>query len=116
MPFSEIIGQERALDPLRAALGRGALHHAYLFAGPEGVGKGTAARLLAQAANCERVGGEGPPAPMPDPCGECLPCRKIARGVHPDVVAVASIVSVTWVLSEHPRGLNRRADKQVGGA
>ncbi len=80
MPFSEIIGQERALDPLRAALGRGALHHAYLFAGPEGVGKGTAARLLAQAANCERGF---------DPCGECLPCRKIARGVHPDVVAVA---------------------------
>jgi len=99
MPFSEIIGQERALDPLRAALARGALHHAYLFAGPEGVGKGTAARLLAQAANCdraerpeeagpERVG--GPPMSMlPDPCGECLPCRKIARGVHPDVMAVA---------------------------
>ncbi|HET6922392.1 MAG TPA: DNA polymerase III subunit delta' [Anaeromyxobacteraceae bacterium] len=88
MPFSEIIGQERALDSLRGALGRGALHHAYLFAGPEGVGKGTAARLLAQAANCERAGGQGTPAPV-DPCGECLPCRKIARGVHPDVVAVA---------------------------
>src|SRR5512144_3356856 len=90
MPFAELIGQERALDPLRAALARGALHHAYLFAGPEGVGKGTAARLLAQAANCERVHAEGQPAgPLPDPCGECLPCRKIARGVHPDVVVVA---------------------------
>jgi DNA polymerase-3 subunit delta' len=90
MPFSELIGQERALDPLRAALARGALHHAYLFAGPEGVGKGTAARLLAQAANCERAqpGRERPPMSV-DPCGECLPCRKIARGVHPDVLTVA---------------------------
>jgi DNA polymerase-3 subunit delta' len=77
MPFSEIIGQDRALGALRAALERGALHHAYLFVGPEGVGKGTAARLLAQAVNCEKGG--------PDACGACGPCRKIARGSHPDV-------------------------------
>ncbi len=81
MPFSEIIGQERALDGLKAALRRGALHHAYLFAGPEGVGKATAARLLAQAANCE--------GSSLDPCGECPPCRKIARGVHPDVIVLS---------------------------
>jgi len=81
MPFSEILGQERAVESLRAALRRGALHHAYLLAGPEGVGKGTAARLFAQAANCE--GG-----PADDACGTCGPCRKIARGVHPDVLAV----------------------------
>jgi DNA polymerase-3 subunit delta' len=82
MPFSEIIGQDRALGALRAALARGGLHHAYLFAGPEGVGKGTAARLLAQAANCD--------APEPDrPCGRCTPCRKIERGAHPDVFALA---------------------------
>ncbi len=80
MPFAEIIGQERAVDALRAALRRGALHHAYLFAGPEGVGKGTVARLLAQAANCERADG--------DACGACPSCRKIARGVHPDVLVV----------------------------
>src|SRR5512136_2863924 len=80
MPFSEIIGQDRAVDALRAALRRGGLHHAYLFAGPEGVGKGTAARLLAQAANCERNDG--------DACGTCASCRKIARGVHPDVLLV----------------------------
>src|SRR5512136_168368 len=80
MPFSEIIGQDRAVDALRAALRRGGLHHAYLFAGPEGVGKGMAARLLAQAANCERDDG--------DACGACPPCRKIARGVHPDVLIV----------------------------
>ena len=80
MPFAEIIGQERAVDALRAAIRRGGLHHAYLFAGPEGVGKGMAARLLAQAANCERADG--------DACGACASCRKIARGVHPDVLVV----------------------------
>jgi DNA polymerase III subunit delta' len=80
MPFSEILGQDRAVQALRAALRRGALHHAYLFAGPEGVGKGTTARLLAQAANCAADDG--------DACGDCPSCRKIARGVHPDVIVI----------------------------
>lgn len=86
MPFDEILGQDRAIGTLRAALRRGALHHAYLFGGPEGTGKGSAARLLAQAANCDRAAaGES----VDDPCGECVPCRKIARGVHPDFFVLA---------------------------
>jgi DNA polymerase-3 subunit delta' len=89
MAFAEIIGQDRAVGSLRAALRRGALHHAYLFAGPEGVGKGRVARLLAQAANCE--------GPVPaaggvrdDACGACRPCRKIAGHNHPDVLEIAT--------------------------
>jgi DNA polymerase-3 subunit delta' len=99
MPFSELIGQDRALGALRSALARGALHHAYLFGGPEGVGKRTAARLLAQACNCEGApapvgprSGEPAPSSPPssvDPCGVCGPCRKIERGIHPDVMALA---------------------------
>jgi DNA polymerase-3 subunit delta' len=84
MPFSEIIAQDRALLPLRSALRRGALHHAYLFGGPEGVGKARVARLLAQAANCEG-GAAGPGGLREEPCGTCGPCRKIAKGIHPDV-------------------------------
>jgi DNA polymerase-3 subunit delta' len=87
MPFSEIIAQDRALTPLRSALRRGALHHAYLFGGPEGVGKSRAARLLAQAANCEASGGAA--GHRDDPCGACGPCRKIEKGIHPDVVVLA---------------------------
>jgi DNA polymerase-3 subunit delta' len=87
MPFSELIAQDRALRPLRSALRRGALHHAYLFGGPEGVGKGRAARLLAQAANCEG-GAPGPAGFRDDPCGACPPCRKIAKGIHPDVLVL----------------------------
>lgn len=96
MPFAEIIGQERAVDALRAAVRRGGLHHAYLFAGPEGVGKGTVARLLAQAANCEREDG--------DACGTCGPCRKIARGVHPDVLVVERERDMARAGRWEPRG------------
>ncbi|MBK9518826.1 MAG: DNA polymerase III subunit [Anaeromyxobacter sp.] len=85
MPFAEVKAQDRAVSSLRAALSRGQLHHAYLFGGPAGVGKATTARLLAQAVNCQ--GGPGEPGDLRvDPCGECGPCRKIARGVHPDVL------------------------------
>ena len=53
MPFADLVGQDRAIGALRTALRRGALHHALLLAGPPGVGKGSAARILAQALNCE---------------------------------------------------------------
>ncbi len=77
MPFSDIRGQDRAVRMLRAAIGRGRVHHAYLFAGPEGVGKELLARTFAQALDCEK--GDG------DACGACVACRKIAHGNHPDV-------------------------------
>jgi len=97
MPFAEIIGQDRAVGALRAALRRGALHHAYLFGGPEGVGKGRVARLLAQAANCDRGLAD-------DPCGTCVPCRKIARGVHPDVLTLAEERVMAKAGTWEPRG------------
>ncbi|HET6439177.1 MAG TPA: DNA polymerase III subunit delta', partial [Anaeromyxobacter sp.] len=88
MPFSELIAQEHALAALRAALGRGVLHHAYLFGGPPGTGKGRAALLFAQAANCEG-GTPGPAGYRVDPCGTCRPCRKIEADNHPDVIHLA---------------------------
>jgi DNA polymerase-3 subunit delta' len=88
MPFSEVIAQDRAVGALRAALRRGALHHAYLFGGPPGTGTARAARVLAQAANCE--GGAGGPAGFrEEPCGSCRPCRKIEADIHPDVLWLA---------------------------
>lgn len=103
MPFAEIIAQDRALASLRSALRRGALHHAYLFGGPEGVGKGSAARLLAQAANCE--GGEGGPGGLrEDPCGTCGPCRKIAKGIHPDVLVLAEERTMAKAGTWEPKG------------
>lgn len=65
----------------RRALAQDRLSHAYLISGPAGVGKRTLATLIAQALCCQS-------AERPDrgvPCGTCLACRKVARGVHPDV-------------------------------
>jgi DNA polymerase-3 subunit delta' len=103
MPFSEIIAQDRALSSLRSALRRGALHHAYLFGGPEGVGKSLAGRVLAQAANCEG-GAAGPGELRDDACGACGPCRKIAKGIHPDVVVLAEERAMAKAGRWEPKG------------
>jgi DNA polymerase III subunit delta' len=78
MPWDEIQGQERAQRLLRRAIEGGHLHHAYLLAGAEGVGKELLARLVAQACNCEQ-----PEALRP--CGTCPACAAIARGTYTDV-------------------------------
>jgi DNA polymerase-3 subunit delta' len=77
--FGDIVGQDAAVSRLRRALANRTPHHAYLFDGPAGVGKRATALALAQAWNCERRPGEG--------CGACEPCRKIDRGLHPDLLA-----------------------------
>ena len=74
-----LVGQERAVAALTGALAGGRIAHAYVFVGPERVGKHTLALKLAQALNCD---GDEPP------CGECNPCRRIAAGVHADVQTV----------------------------
>ncbi len=102
MPFSELQAQDRAVGALRAALRRGRLHHAWLLGGPEGVGKGTAARLLAQAANCEGAAAAG--GALDDPCGRCGPCRKIAHGTHPDVFVLAEERVMAKAGRWEPRG------------
>ena len=79
--LSAIVGQDRAVTRLRTALAAGKTHHAYLFEGPDGVGKRTTALALAMAWNCETRPGDG--------CGTCPACRKIDAGTHPDVVVFA---------------------------
>jgi len=75
--FDSILGQERAVRTLRTALSHP--HHAYLFVGPSGVGKETAARAFALALNCERQVG------CLDQEGACPECLAIHHGNHPDV-------------------------------
>jgi DNA polymerase-3 subunit gamma/tau len=72
--FADLIVQDHVAAALRGAVAGGRVAHGYLFAGRRGVGKTTAARILAMALNCERR------APDGEPCGECDSCLRIWTG------------------------------------
>ncbi|MFC1674802.1 DNA polymerase III subunit gamma/tau [Candidatus Omnitrophota bacterium] len=79
--FEEIVGQKQVVATLKSALEMGRTAHAYIFAGPRGVGKTSTARILAKALNCQ----EGPTA---KPCLKCSACREIADGRSIDVIEI----------------------------
>jgi len=76
--FSDVIGQDTVVRTLQNAIEGQRIHHAYLFAGVRGVGKTTAARILAKALNCVK-------GPTTEPCNECVICREITEGIDMDV-------------------------------
>ncbi len=77
--FKDMTGQEHITRTLSNALCSDHLAHAYLFCGPRGTGKTTAAKILSRAMNCEQY-------PVAEPCGKCVPCKNIAAGVSIDVI------------------------------
>jgi len=79
--FAELVGQEHVTRTLGQALQSGRIAHAFLFTGIRGVGKTTAARILARCLNCEK-------GPTPEPCGECAACIEIREGRALDVVEI----------------------------
>jgi len=119
--FAALLGQEKAKSLLRRAKSGNRLGHAYLFKGPAGVGKKTAAAAFAGFLNCQRPNAE-------DACGACPSCLKIASGNHPDFVTIAAegstikinqIRDLKKVLSyppfESPRRVVLLADIQLMG-
>ena len=85
VPFRTIIGHRRLVSLVSRAIARETLPPALLLAGPAGVGKRRTALAIAQALNClQPVTTECDV----DACGECASCRRIGRGVHPDVITI----------------------------
>lgn len=80
MLFKDIKGQEKAIAFLKSAIGQDRVAHAYIFHGLDGIGKKATALAFAKTLNCLEAG--------PEACGECLSCRKIERGSHPDVIPI----------------------------
>lgn len=79
--FNDLVGQTHVTDTLANAIRNNRVAHAYIFSGARGVGKTTAARILAKALNCV----QGPTA---EPCGVCDSCKEIASGSSLDVIEI----------------------------
>lgn len=75
MTYEQIIGHDKQKDILRRAVASDRLAHAYLFEGPEGIGKRLMALALVRAIFCQNGNG----------CGNCIPCRKVDHNNHPDL-------------------------------
>jgi len=79
--FSELVGQEHVARTLTNAIAQNRVHHAFLFTGARGVGKTSAARILAKALSCVK-------GPTAEPCGVCESCLEIAAGNSVDIVEI----------------------------
>ena len=90
--FDQLAGQDFVVSTLKSSISTGRIAHAYLFSGPRGVGKTSAARILARALNCNT-------GPTDTPCGKCPSCMEISRGNSLDVIEIdgASNTSVNDV-------------------
>lgn len=82
MRFQDIQGQQAACTGLRHAYANGRLSHAYIFDGPDGVGKRSTALALASLLLCQAPGDD-------DACGRCAACRQVQAGTHPDLYQIA---------------------------
>jgi DNA polymerase-3 subunit delta' len=99
MGLAHIVGHQKQLETLRLALAHGRLHHAYLFAGPEGVGKKTIALGFAKTMHCSTTAA--------DFCNRCADCQRIQDGNHPDVRIIEPLAGKKEISIQQIRELER---------
>ena len=103
MNLSALAGNQRVRDQLsRQERGRG-LSHAYIISGPAGSGRHSLARQLAAAMLCSGQGER--------PCGQCVPCQKVLKGIHPDLSVIAGPEEGKPITVDQVRAL--RADAYI---
>ncbi|MFC1576113.1 DNA polymerase III subunit delta' [Candidatus Omnitrophota bacterium] len=102
MSFEDIKGQDRAIGILTEAIRRMRIFSAYMFVGPDGIGKLAAAKNFAKAVNCK--------SRKTHPCEECVSCKKINSGAHPDVILAEPRLASSSVGIERVRELIARAN------
>ncbi len=95
----DITGQSWAVDMLRQHIARGEVRHAYLFTGPQGVGRRNLALQFARALNCTQ-----PPKPG-EYCGECRSCKALAQSNHTDLTIIQRLEDKTRILIDQIRSL-----------
>lgn len=125
MPFREISGHRRILSLLSRSIASGSLPPSLIFAGPEGVGKRLVAESVAQALNCtsplkraeeDKATEDGPSGGLIfDACGHCPACKRIARGVHSDVLLIAPTESGSIKIEQVREAIDRGAYRPFEG-
>ncbi len=102
MSFHAILGHDKVTAALAGAIASGRVAHAYLFTGPDGIGKRATAVEFAKALNCRAPAAHGP-------CDGCASCRKVAAGSHPDVRVVTAASDKTAIGIDQVRAVLKEA-------
>jgi len=92
-----VIGHEKIINYLQTVIANDSPHHAYLFYGPDGLGKSLVADLFLQSLLCQNS--------EQKPCGTCSPCRQVSKGIYPDVYYLMTAEGKKNITIEQVRGL-----------
>ncbi len=106
-----IIGHEHTINTLRRALASDRVRHAYLFTGPDSIGKTLLARRFAQTLLC--TGGPDPRSAPQNPCNTCLSCRKVMHNNHPDVHYISRPPDKQFILIDQVRALQSDSSRKT---